>query len=67
MFTIAHNTFFVIFYGLATSFDLQYGLSSGKLYKNMNVNSTLSKVFTVYILGSCISALIITYIRGRNR
>jgi len=67
MFTIAHNTFFVIVYGLASSFDLQYGPSSGKLYKNMNVNITLSKVFTVYILSSCITALMITYIQGRNR
>ena len=49
MFTIAQNTFFVIFYGLATSFDFQKGSSSGKLYKNMNVNSTLSTLFTVYI------------------
>ena len=49
MFTIAHNTFFVIVYGLATSFNLQYGPSSGKLYKNLNVNSTLSTVFNVYV------------------
>jgi len=49
MFSIAHNTFFVIVYGLATSFDLQCRSSSGKLYKNMNVNSTPSTVFTVYI------------------
>lgn len=63
MFTVAHNTFFVIVYGLATSFDLQYGSSSGKLYKNMNVvDSTLSTVFTVYIC-SCITALMVTYIQ----
>jgi hypothetical protein len=50
MFTIAHNIFFVIVYGLATIFDQQYGLSSGKLYNNMNVvNSTLSTLFAVYI------------------
>jgi len=49
MFTIAHNTLFVIVCGLATSFDLQYPSSSGQLYKNMNESSTLSTVFTVYI------------------
>jgi hypothetical protein len=49
MFTIAHNTLFVIVYGLGTSFDLKYGSSSGQLYKNMNVNSIISAVFTVYI------------------